>query len=311
MNNNIIKIKIKSDLNLYGKKWLIEKPVAQVVIVTGMEEHSGRYDTLAKFLNEHGYNVFSLDYFGQGENVKSKEQTLGNVPPHAFNLFTDGLAHLIREIKEDKPLFMLGHSMGSFLAQEFAQRYGDLLDKLVLVGSNGPDPILGVGFLLAKLTVRKGGYNKTSKLLASMAIGGYQKSVKDARTSADWISYNEDNVNEYLKDSLSGITSSKGFYKELLRGTSRLYKKNNVMRMKKTLPILIIAGQDDPVGKKGKGVEKLYKMYSSLAFTNVLYKIYPNMRHEILNEKEKMSVFNDVLEFMKKQTIIDDKENSS
>ena len=300
MNNNIIKIKIKSDLNLYGKKWLIEKPVAQVVIVTGMEEHSGRYDTLAKFLNEHGYNVFSLDYFGQGENVKSKEQTLGNVPPHAFNLFTDGLAHLIREIKEDKPLFMLGHSMGSFLAQEFAQRYGDLLDKLVLVGSNGPDPILGVGFLLAKLTVRKGGYNKTSKLLASMAIGGYQKSVKDARTSADWISYNEDNVNEYLKDSLSGITSSKGFYKELLRGTSRLYKKNNVMRMKKTLPILIIAGQDDPVGKKGKGVEKLYKMYNSLAFTNVLYKIYPNMRHEILNEKEKMSVFNDVLEFMKK-----------
>lgn len=300
MNNNIIKIKIKSDLNLYGKKWLIEKPVAQVVIVTGMEEHSGRYDTLAKFLNEHGFNVFSLDYFGQGENVKSKEQTLGNVPPHAFNLFTDGLAHLIREIKEDKPLFMLGHSMGSFLAQEFAQRYGDLLDKLVLVGSNGPDPILGVGFLLAKLTVRKGGYNKTSKLLASMAIGGYQKSVKDARTSADWISYNEDNVNEYLKDSLSGITSSKGFYKELLRGTSRLYKKNNVMRMKKTLPILIIAGQDDPVGKKGKGVEKLYKMYSSLAFTNVLYKIYPNMRHEILNEKEKMSVFNDVLEFMKK-----------
>lgn len=300
MNNNIIKIKIKSDLNLYGKKWLIEKPVAQVVIVTGMEEHSGRYDTLAKFLNEHGFNVFSLDYFGQGENVKSKEQTLGNVPPHAFNLFTDGLAHLIREIKEDKPLFMLGHSMGSFLAQEFAQRYGDLLDKLVLVGSNGPDPILGVGFLLAKLTVRKGGYNKTSKLLASMAIGGYQKSVKDARTSADWISYNEDNVNEYLKDSLSGITSSKGFYKELLRGTSRLYKKNNVTRMKKTLPILIIAGQDDPVGKKGKGVEKLYKMYSSLAFTNVLYKIYPNMRHEILNEKEKMSVYNDVLEFMKK-----------
>jgi len=141
MNNNIIKIKIKSDLNLYGKKWLIEKPVAQVVIVTGMEEHSGRYDTLANFLNEHGYNVFSLDYFGQGENVKSKEQALGNVPPHAFNLFTDGLAHLIREIKEDKPLFMLGHSMGSFLAQEFAQRYGDLLDKLVLVGSNGPDPI--------------------------------------------------------------------------------------------------------------------------------------------------------------------------
>ena len=72
------------------------------------------------------------------------------------------------------------------------------------------------------------------------------------------------------------------------------------MRMKKTLPILIIAGQDDPVGKKGKGVEKLYKMYNSLAFTNVLYKILPNMRHEILNEKEKMSVFNDVLEFMKK-----------
>ena len=299
MNNKSIKIKVKADLNLYGKKWVVEEPKANVVIVTGMEEHTGRYQGLATFLNEHHFSVVALDYFGQGENVLSKEQTLGNVPEHAFNLYTDGLAHLVREIKGSLPVYVLGHSMGSFLSQEFAQRYPELVDKLVIVGSNGPDPLLGLGFFLAKLTVPKRSYNKTSKLLASMAIGGYQKSVKGARTSADWITYNEENVNEYLKDPLSGITSSKGFYKELLRGTSRLYKTKNVVRMKKELPILMISGQDDPVGKKGKGVEKLFNMYEKLGFKKVLFNLYPNMRHEILNEKEKMVVYNDVLEFFK------------
>lgn len=113
------------------------------------------------------------------------------------------------------------------------------------------------------------------------------------------ITYNEENVTEYLKDPLSGITSSRGFYKELLRGTSRLYQKNNVLRMKKDLPILIISGQDDPVGKKGKGVGKLYGIYLKYNFKHVNMKLYPMMRHEILNEKEKIKVFTDVLDFLK------------
>lgn len=189
--------------------------------------------------------------------------------------------------------------MGSFLAQEFSQRHPDLVDKLVVVGSNGPDPMFGLGFLLARITVRRRGYDRTSNLLAGLAIGAYQKSIKNAKTNCDWITYNEDNVTEYLKDPLSGITSSRGFYKELLRGTSRLYKKKNVLRMKKDLPILIISGQDDPVGKKGKGVEKLLNMYSNYDFKHVTMKLYPMMRHEILNEKDKLKVFSDVLDFLK------------
>ncbi len=200
MKDHAIVVKIKSDLNLHGKKWEVEAPKARILLITGMEEHSSRYDDFATFLNDQGFSVYCLDYFGQGENVKSKEQTLGNVPPHAFRLYCDGLAHLGREIRGEEPVYVIGHSMGSFLAQEFAQSHPRLVDKLVVVGSNGPDPILSIGYLLARLTVRRGGYDKTSKLLASMAIGGYQKSVKNAKTSADWISYNEDNVNTYLKD---------------------------------------------------------------------------------------------------------------
>lgn len=299
MNQGIIKIKIKDALNLHGKSWLVDNPKANVIIVSGMEEHSSRYDALAKFLNDNRYSCHSLDYFGQGENVKSKEQILGNVPEHAFQLYTDGLANYVRSIKGDLPLYVLGHSMGSFLSQEFSQRHPDLVDKLVIVGSNGPDMMFGLGFLLARLTVRRRGYNRTSRLLAGLAIGAYQKSIKNAKTNCDWITYNEDNVTEYLKDPLSGITSSRGFYKELLRGTSRLYKKKNVLRMNKNLPILIISGQDDPVGKKGKGVEKLYGMYLKYNFKHVNMKLYPMMRHEVLNEKDKIKVFNDVLDFLK------------
>lgn len=299
MGHELIKIKIKDDLNLHGKMWRVEEPKANVLLIPGMEEHSGRYATLAKFLNEHHFSCHSLDYFGQGENVLSKDQTIGNVPQFAFQLYTDGLANYVRSIKGELPLYVLGHSMGSFLAQEFSQRHPDLVDKLVVVGSNGPDPMFGLGFLLARITVRRRGYDRTSNLLAGLAIGAYQKSIKNAKTNCDWITYNEDNVTEYLKDPLSGITSSRGFYKELLRGTSRLYKKKNVLRMKKDLPILIISGQDDPVGKKGKGVEKLYNMYLNYDFKHISFKLYPMMRHEILNEKDKLKVFSDVLDFLK------------
>lgn len=298
--NNLLKVKVNESLNLYGKVWPLEAAKANVMIITGMEEHTSRYDHFAAFLNQQGFSVHALDYFGQGENVLSKEQVLGAVPFDGFRLYTDTLGAYIKKIKGDLPLFVIGHSMGSFLAQELAQKYSSTIDKLVVIGSNGPDPLLKIGFLLAKLTVRKYNYHKTSKLLSSMAVGQYHKSVENHQTTADWLSYNEGNVNTYLKDPLSGITSSKGFYKELLRGTSRLYNKKNVVRIRKDLPIYITAGQDDPVGKKGKGVNKLYEMYKRLNFQNVDIKIYKMMRHEILNELDNKRVYKDILEFLNK-----------
>lgn len=286
---------------MYGHSWEVKENKANVIIVTGMEEHAGRYAGFAAFLNKNAMNVYSIDYYGQGENTIHGKDKLGIVPDGAFELFTEKIANLARKLKvTGKPLYILGHSMGSFLTQRTVQKHSSLFDKVVIVGSNGPSVLFKLGKMLANITVNKRNRDNISKLLASLAIETYSKSVKDARTPTDWISHNEENVNLYNENPLDGQPSSKGFYYELLGGTSRLYNKKNYADVSRALPIFIIAGADDPVGNFGKGVVKLHEFYQKLGFTDTKRKIYDKMRHEILNEINKKEVYEDVLEFLQK-----------
>lgn len=299
MENYRKSYKVNDDLTLYGAFWPTLNGRANVLIITGMEEHALRYTEFALFLNANGFNVYSLDFYGQGENIVRGISKKGEVPDGAFMRFIDHLGVVAMQIKKDKlPLYILGHSMGSFMAQHFMQRYPELASKVVIVGSNGPSILFGLGHLVASLTVNKQNRHKESVLLSSLSIGSYAKSIKPARTQADWLSYNTDNVDMFLKDPLDGGPSTKGFYRELLHGTSSLYKKANYARVGRDLPLFIIAGQDDPVGLKGKGVLKLHNFYKRLGFNHVFTKIYPKMRHEILNETNRKQVYNDVLAFL-------------
>ncbi len=291
---------LNDDITLYGAFWPTIKVNAHILIVTGMEEHALRYTEFALLLNRANFDVYSLDYYGQGENIVKGGHKKGVIPPHAFEMFVDHLAFLAKRIRQDGlPLYVIGHSMGSFLTQRFVQKYPGLVDKAVIVGSNGPNILFGLGNLVAALTVLPKNRDNESKLLAALSIGAYAKSIKNAVTSADWLSYNEENVQKFLRDPLDGGPSTKGFYRELLRGTSRLYKKRHYKLVPRDLPLFIIAGEDDPVGAKGKGVKKLHKMYKRLGFSNISMKLYVKMRHEILNETNREQVYNDVLTFLK------------
>lgn len=286
---------------LFGYAWKIEKPSAHVMIVTGMEEHSTRYDDFAKYLNKAGYDVFCLDHFGQGETAKNNPGTKGQMPQHAFRLFTEAVNQFILTLKKDGlPVFLLGHSMGSFASQEYIQRYGSSVDKVVLSGSNGPDFMVKIGSFLAMLTVSKRGYGKPSKFLAGLTFGGFSKAIKNPRTNFDWLSYNEDNVNKYIDDPDCGYGSSKGFYREFLKALARVHRPKFMRKIPKDLPILIIAGEEDPVGHSGVGVTKLEQYYIKFGQTKVKKILYPHMRHEILNETDKQKVYQDVLAFFKK-----------
>ncbi|MFA5486037.1 MAG: alpha/beta hydrolase [Bacilli bacterium] len=300
MDKYLKQYEISTLLTLYGAYWPSFKADANVLIVTGMEEHAFRYQDFAFFLNNEGFDVYSVDYYGQGENITYGGMVKQEVPVNAFELFVEHLGQIASDIKKDgKPLYILGHSMGSFLTQRFLQKFPGLASKAVVVGSNGPSILFGLGKCVACLTVTKKNRNKTSKLLASLSIGSYAKSIKNARTPADWLSYDEHNVDAFLNNPLNGGPSSKGFYQELLKGTNSLYKKKRFDAVDRDLPILFLAGQDDPVGGHGKGVIKLHKFYKKLGFNNVKLKLYPHMRHEILNETKKKEVFADVLKFLK------------
>ena len=302
MERKPISIKTVNGDILFGFAWESEKPEGVVVIATGMEEASYRYDDFAKFLNKNGFNVYCIDHYGQGESVVDESQ-LGIVPRSFFSKCVRVLDDVAKKYAiKDKPLIIFGHSMGSFMVQDFIQRYNKRPTKAVIMGTNGPNAkvLFSMGYPLARLVARLRGENRKAKFLAGMAVGAYSKSVKDRKTPLDWLSYNEENVQKYIADPKCGYGSSNGFYRELLKGNHRLYKKKFLEKINKELPILVIAGKDDPVGAYGKGPTALVNLYHKLGVKNAELKLYDHMRHEILNEHDKLKVYNDILEFLKK-----------
>jgi len=267
-----------------------------------MEEASYRYDDFAKFLNKNGYNVYCIDHYGQGESVTDESQ-LGIVPRSFFSKCVRVLDDVAKKYAiKDKPLIIFGHSMGSFMVQDYIQRYNKRPTKAVIMGTNGPNAkvLFAMGYPLARLVAKLRGEDRPAKLLAGMAVGAYSKAVKNRKTPLDWLSYNEENVQKYIADPKCGRGSSNGFYRELLKGNHRLYRKKFLAKINKDLPILVTAGVDDPVGAFGKGPKALVDLYHKLGIKNAELKLYDHMRHEILNEDDKVKVYNDILEFIKK-----------
>lgn len=297
-----ITLKTVNNEELHGYSWNIDKPKANVVIVTGMEEHLLRYDDFANYLNSQGFNVCGFDHYGQGETVKDVSE-LGIVPNSFFSKSVRNINDLVKKVKKNGlPTYIFAHSMGSFMLQDYVQRFTNDVDKAVICGTNGPNGAIAykVGYPLAKMVCKCKGEHNTAKLLRNLAVGGYAKSIKHRKTDVDWLSYNEESNQKYLDNPLDGHPSSNGFYRELLKGNRRLYNKKFLNKIRKDLPTFIIAGDEDPVGAKGKGPAKLFDLYKKLGLNKVELKLYKGMRHEILNEHDNKTVYQDIVEFLNK-----------
>ncbi|MDY2727588.1 MAG: alpha/beta fold hydrolase [Candidatus Onthovivens sp.] len=281
---------------LFGHAWEIDNPDKVLFLVTGMAEHSSRYNDFALFLNENGYSVFCLDHYGQGKNGE-----LGKPGKNYFFKMEKTIKEVIDDLKKKfgKPVYIFAHSMGSFVTQGFIQEYKGDVEKAVICGSNGKTILFKLGNMAAHLIVNKKNYNKEAKLLQAMSIGAYEKTVKDKESINSWISYNKENVKEYDRDELSGFKCSNGFYYEFFKGLASLHNSKKMKEVNKNIKILIVGGEDDPVGNCSKGLIKLNKEYNKLGISSELI-IYPKMRHEILNEEENQKVYLDILNFLNK-----------
>ena len=287
----------------FGLLWQCDgEAKANVIIMTGMEETSRRYDEFAKYLNKEKYNVYCIDSFGQGENVLPDMSNRGVWPKSGFRKqvqVVDALATKLRITC--LPTYIFSHSMGSFLAQDYIQRYTHHVSKVVLCGSSGKNPAAGVGYLLAKMIVNKKNQYKKAGLLNKLMFGGFNKGIKNPRTEYDWLSFNEENVDRYIADPLCGFGPNNSFCLEFLKGLNRLYRRKFLEKIRKDLKLFIICGEGDPVSLYGKGVKKLEKMYAKYHLKNVSTKIYPNMRHEILQENERELVYKDIADFFNEE----------
>ena len=287
---------------LKGRKWTVDDAKANLVFITGMDEHSARYEGFAKFLNENQVNLHVIDHFGQGLNAPDIRD-IQKWPKDAFALTLEGIEKTRAEVaKNGLPTIVGGHSMGSFMIQGYLQAYPHADQKAIIMGSNGGQKgLMGIAFCLASLMVHKGNWDKPNPTMQNLGLGAYAKAIKDRESDLDWLSYNKENVKVYAADPYCGAMNTGGFWKEFLRGMKEIWKGKNMKKVQTTSHILLVSGEDDPVGQMGKGVKWLERTYrQKLGISDTKAILYPKMRHEILNEDEKQKVMDDILAFIQK-----------
>jgi alpha-beta hydrolase superfamily lysophospholipase len=197
------------------------------------------------------------------------------------------------------PLYLLGHSMGSFLSQRYVQLYGNDIHGLILSGTNGRQGlILDLGLVIATLEIKLKGRKKRSKILNNLSFGSYNNMFKPVRTGFDWLSRDEKEVDKYIEDEYCGGVFTAGFFYDFFKGLKDIEKKTNMALVPKDLPIYIFSGEKDPVGKCTKGVLKLIGEYKSLGIKDINCRFYKDGRHEMLNEINRDEVISDLLQWL-------------
>ncbi len=295
-------VTISSGEVLHGRIFETENATRNLLIQTGMGEHSARYAHFANYLNGLGFNVYVLDAVGQGLNapqVEDQEKWFKG----AFDKNVEAIHLKIEDIKKNGlPTSLMGHSMGSFMTQRFLELYPDTLDSVVICGSNGPVKVkMTFAYMLAHIIVNKKNWNEHNPFLEKAGLGPFVKAIKDRDDELDWLSRNKENIDEYRHDPYCGAPTTSGFWHEFIYGLKELYRKKWLKRISKDERILIVSGEEDPVGEMGKGPRRLAKMYRQLGVKNVNIIMYPLLRHEILNEKEKDTVYQNISDFLLKK----------
>lgn len=263
---------------IYVHEWLTADNAKGVVqIVHGMTEHAARYEKFAMFLNAHGYHVVADDHRGHGKT------DMGSLGYAAGDMFADTVkdeAAIADHYKAQYPglkYFLLGFSYGSFLTQSFVGKYGDKLDGAVIAGSNKKkDFEVYLGSFVAHLK----GEKRPARLIEKLSFGAYSKQFEDGQ----WLSADGDNNAAYAQDPFCGFTCSNRFYRDFFKGLKSLYTKKYAKGLNKELPLLLVAGEQDPVGDMGKGMKKLCEYYQKAGVKRVELKLFENSRHEFLNE---------------------------
>ncbi len=286
---------------IHAVEWIPEGEAKAVLqICHGMVEHIERYNEFAEFMAEHGIYVVGHDHLGHGKSVVSADK-LGYFGEPDGNDYVIGDIHKLRLQSAakypDVPYFMLGHSMGSFLLRQYLGCYSEGLAGAIVMGTGEqPSMVLAAGKLVCKVIGAVKGWNYRSKFVNSLAVGSYEKKL-----GATWLSRNPENVEKYGADPLCGFIFTVNAYYHMFSGMAKMNQHEKEGKSLKNLPVFFVAGQEDPVGNYGNGVENVYQKYVAAGYQDVEMKLYAEDRHEILNEVDREVIFNDILAWLEKR----------
>ena len=286
---------------LHGMRWEPEGGSVRAVlqICHGVAEHIARYDAFARYLNGLGIAVVGHDHLGHGLSLPEGGTPVYFGTGNTWNTVVDDIYVLHQRIRlwyPDVPLCIMGHSMGSFLTRTYLIRYPGTVKAAIIMGTGWqPKAVIAGGMAVAKAVGAVVGENGTSDLVTNLAFGAYNKLFAPNRTSCDWLSADEGNVDAYMADPLCGADATVGLFRQMLSGIRFNQKLSNLRQMDPRIPVLFVAGEKDPVGDCGNGVRRTYQEFRRAGVQDCTLKLYPGLRHEILNEKaQQQQIFEDI-----------------
>lgn len=303
MRSDTITIPSDDDVLVYVHRWMPDEGVKVrgiVQIAHGMAEHGARYARLGRELAERGWSVWADDHRGHGMTAKD-DASLGHFCDEDgwLRVIADlrRIAQAARKEHPGVPLVLFGHSMGSFLSSSLVLRHPQEVDALILSGSTaGGGPLVTLGKQIAKLERMRQGKRGKSALLQKMSFGQYNVGF-EGRTEFDWLSRDPIEVDKYVVDARCGFPVTNQTWVDLLGALEDLGKAE-WSRLPRDLPILVFSGERDPVGENGKGVRKLVVALRGAGLSRVSDRLYPEGRHEMLNEVNRDEVVADLVRWM-------------
>ena len=284
---------------LFVRRWLAVSgtPKGVVQVIHGAAEHSARYDRFAKHLNREGWLVYADDHRGHA-NTRVRTKALGDAGPDAWNKFVTDEKALTDHIKRQHPglkVFLLGHSMGSFIAQDYVQRYGNAVAGVVLSGSNGVLANADQTVAAVRDLAKKDPLGP-SPVFASV-FESFNKPFT-GKAGFEWLSRDAAEVKKYTDDPTCGFPFSNELVADFFTGLRDLWNPANEARIPKGMPIYVVSGDQDPVGGNTAGLKILLANYQRYGLTDVQHKFYPGARHEILNETNREEVERDIIAWL-------------
>ncbi len=277
-------------------------PKGVVQIVHGISEHIERYHDFALFLTAQGFLVTGCDLPGHGKTAQGPDEMGFFAPSKGWQKVTDALYDLAQYTKntyEGLPFFLLGHSMGSFLVRTMMIRWPDLAAGYLLSGTGQPPAAaLRSGLGMTKFARVIHGVRSRRQWVSDLTMGSYNLAFHPARTDHDWLSRDPQVADRYEADPLCGFLPTVSLFRDLLDGLNFIGNPKYIARIDPDIPVFIFSGEHDPVGERGFGVRRVHERFLEAGCQKVTLKLYPEGRHEMLNETNAQDVYGDVLDFL-------------
>lgn len=276
-------------------------PAAVLTVHHGMAEHQERYLPFLHFLTDHGIAVYMHDMANHGKSSHDPAETGWFGEKDGWKALVEDFHTVYSKAAKEfpaVPLFVMGHSMGSFICRAFCAVYAkEPLSGAIFMGTGGSNPAAGAGQIMASLIGALKGKKHKSQTMNKLAFGTYNKRF-EGRTAFDWLTRDTAIVDQYIADPYCGFLFTVQGMHDLVAVNAWVNSAEWYKRVPSSLPILLISGEEDPVGNAGAGVKEVADRLQSSGHTSVTIKLYPEARHEVLNELNKDQVMADLLKWI-------------